>query len=326
MRLHHVLGIALLTVSGAFSPQATTQAAFIYASGQFLIENDPGTHDDVRENRIFRIDPSTGTVTPASPLFTGSTPPALGGTKSGDLLGIRSGRLGKVDIGAGTFSAFGSPLGVTTTAFDILADGRGFVLPFNAESETQQLFSIDLTTASLTSIGNSNTIGNAIDQARGTAAGTAEPFLISLGSVGNVLYGVDLDTYSLISIDSATGAASVVGAVGAVGQANGGGYTGFAGLTGVDIDADGVFDSLYGAVNFGPSGERLGGIAKFDLTNGGWSLVATNPGLIYFGFGSSPVPEPSSIVGISIGLLVMAAKFGRARRRSILLNRDKGTS
>ncbi len=326
MRLHRLLSIAILTASGAISPLASTQGAFIYASGQFLIENTPGTHDDIRENRIFRIDHSTGNATPASPLFTGSTPPALGGTKSGDLLGVRSGRLGKVDIGAGTFSPYGSPLGVTTTAFDILADGRGFVLPFNTDTETQQLFSIDLTTASLASIGDPNAIGNAIDSARGTPLGTAEPFLISLGSVGNVLYGVDLDTYSLISIDPATGAASVVGAVGAVGVANGGGYTGFAGLTGVDTDADGVFDSLFGAVNFGPTGERLGGIAKFDLTNGGWSLVATNPGLIYFGFGSSPVPEPSSIVGISIGLLVMATKFGRARRRSLLLKRDRGTS
>jgi hypothetical protein len=163
-------------------------------------------------------------------------------------------------------------------------------------------------------VGSSAAIGDAIDAAAGNAPGTAEPFLISLGSVGGTLYGVDLDTDSLIALDPDDGSASVVGAIGAVGASNGGGYSGFAALTGIDEDADGVFDALFGAVNFGPAGERLGGLARFDLSDGTWSLVGTNPGLIYFGFGASVVPEPSSLVLAGIGGIVL---LGLARRKRV---------
>ena len=294
---------------------ATGEAAYLYASGQLLIEGEPG-HDDVRENRIFKIDVLTGKATAVSPLFDGATPAALAGRRKNgqpELLGIRSGRLGKVNISEGTFLPIGDPIGMNSTGFDILADGRGYIVPF-VGSQTPQLFSIDLETAMATPIGSSTAIGDAIDAALGNNPGTTQPFVISLGSVGSTLYGVDLRTNTLIALDPETGTASVVGQVGAVGSSQGGGYSGCAALTGVDTNGDGAFDSLYGVVNFAPGGERLGGIARYDLNDGTWSLVGTNPGMIFFGMGSTVVPEPSSVVMLGMGLVGGWVVLRRSRK------------
>lgn len=143
--------------------------------------------------------------------------------------------------------------------------------------------------------------------------------MISLGAVGNTLYGVDLETNSLIALNPDTGRAGVVGPVGAVGNVTNGAvsYSGFSALTGVDETGDGEFDALFGAVNFARENdetERLGGIARYDLTDGSWELVGTNPGIIFFGMGSSPVPEPSGIMFLS--LTVMSQCFRRRRSRN----------
>ncbi|MFI4893228.1 MAG: PEP-CTERM sorting domain-containing protein [Phycisphaerales bacterium JB058] len=274
----------------------------IYASGQLLIPGAPG-HDDTRENFIYEIDVLTGAATAVSPMTTG-LPAALAGTPSGSLFGYSSGQLVEVNPFSGSQTNIGANNGLSSTAFDITAAGQGFVLPFDSSFDTQQIHNIDLATGAATALGSATAIGDAIDLARGTALGTATPFVISLGSVGNTLYGIDLDTNSLISINSATGAADVVGMVGAVGAANGGGYSGFSALTGVDEDLDGTFDALFGSVNFfddGSGSQRLGGIGRFDLTTGEWSLVGTNPGVIFFGFGSSPVPTPGTAVILAAG-------------------------
>lgn len=125
--------------------------------------------------------------------------------------------------------------------------------------------------------------------------------------MGNLVYGVDLDTYSLLSFNPNTGAAAVVGPVGSVTAGDRSIYSGFAALTGVDTDEDGIFDALFGNVNFidgdndptTPT-ERLGGVARYNLADGTWELVGTNPGVIFFGFGSSPaaVPEPGLVLGL----------------------------
>ena len=73
-------------------------------------------------------------------------------------------------------------------------------------------------------------------------------------------------------------------------------------------DTDGQFDALFGNVNFidddndpATPVQRLGGIARYDLSNGSWDLVGTNPALFSFGFGASPaaVPEPGVYWGFS---------------------------
>ena len=242
----------------------------------------------------------TGLATAVSPV-TIELPSGLAGTPSGELFGFASGfadgspfgQLVQVDPVSGDSTNIGSDNGLRSTAFDITADHRGFILPFDADFETQQLHVLDLSTGTATSIGSATAIGDAIDLARGTPLGSAEPYVLSLGSVGPMLYGVDTDTDSLVSIDSTTGAVGVVGTIGAVGMANGGGYSGFSALTGVDEDLDGEFDALFGSVNqfLGDNGaQRLGGIARLHLTTGEWSLVGTNPEIVFYGFGGTPAP------------------------------------
>ena len=114
-------------------------------------------------------------------------------------------------------------------------------------------------------------------------------------------------------MDPETGDAAVVGEVGAVTADDRAVFSGFAALTGVDTDSDGRFDTLFGNVNFidddndpATPVQRLGGIARYDLNNGSWDLVGTNPGVIFFGFGASPaaVPEPGVLLGLlSVGFL-----------------------
>ncbi|MDJ0842639.1 MAG: PEP-CTERM sorting domain-containing protein [Crocosphaera sp.] len=297
----------VLIALGLLLSVGQAQAATIYASGQRLIPAVPGEHDDIRENFIYAIDSSTGIATPVSPETTG-LPSALAGTLDQRLLGFASGgQLVEIDPLTANLTSIGSANGLTSTGFDILDDGRGFLIPFDSNGNTQQIQALDLATGMTTPKGSATEAGDAIDEVRGTPLGTAEPFIISLGSVENQLYGVDLNTDSLIAFNPDTGEATVIGSVGAVTSGDRSIYDGFAALTGVDTNQDGSFDALFGNVNFIDSdndpdtpSERLGGIARYDLTDGTWELVGTNPGVIFFGFGSSPtsVPEPGILFGI----------------------------
>ncbi|MHA7835887.1 MAG: PEP-CTERM sorting domain-containing protein [bacterium] len=322
-RLQRLLlpSIALLV---SWTIASGSHAATLYASGQLLTPGDPGIpegqpgHDDTRENFVYAIDTTTGAATPVSPV-TSDLPSALGGVGASTLLGFRGGQLSQVDAATGAQADIGSNNGLSATAFDVTADGRGFILPFDSSFATQQLHGIDLTTGAASPIGSTAAVGDAIDTAAGNPLGTTEPFVISLGSVGDALYGVDLETNSLISVDSMIGSASVIGDIGAVGAVGGGAYSGFAALAGVDENGDGAFDALFGGVNFfdddgdpATSVLRLGGIARFDLTDGTWSLVGTNPGVIYFGMASNPVPEPTTATLLGLGLSVLAARGRRS--------------
>ncbi|MEL6555158.1 MAG: PEP-CTERM sorting domain-containing protein [Cyanobacteria bacterium J06621_11] len=300
-----LLGALLLTPSA--------EAAIFYATGQRLTQAVPGVHDDIRENFLFAVDSTTGTATPVSPETSG-LPSALAGTADQRLLGYQfSGQLVEIGLDSATQTPIGEPTDLSATSFDILEDGRGFIVPFDEDFNTQQLHQIDITTGAAAPLGSSQAVGDAIDSARSTQSGPATPFLISLGSVDNSLYGIDLDTDSLIQLDPETGGAAVVGEVGAITADDRTVFSGFAALTGVDTDTDGQFDALFGNVNFIDDDndpdtpvQRLGGIARYNLSNGSWDLVGTNPGVIFFGFGASPaaVPEPGVLLGLlSVGVL-----------------------
>ncbi|MEO0987317.1 MAG: PEP-CTERM sorting domain-containing protein [Cyanobacteria bacterium J06639_14] len=305
------VGILLLAPSA--------EAAIFYATGQRLTPAVPDVHDDIRENFLFAVDSTTGVATPVSPETSG-LPSALAGTSDQQLLGYQfSGQLVAIELDSATQTPIAESTDLSATSFDILEDGRGFVVPFDESFNTQQLHQIDLTTGAATPLGSSQAVGDAIDQARGTELGTANPFIISLGSVDNSLYSIDLDTESLIQFDPETGDAAVVGEVGAITADDRAVFSGFAALTGVDSDADGQFDALFGNVNFVDDdndpetpAQRLGGIARYDLSNGSWELVGTNPGVIFFGFGASPtaVPEPATVGG----LLLIGGLLGGRRR------------
>ncbi len=67
-----------------------------------------------------------------------------------------------------------------------------------------------------------------------------------------------------------------------------------------------VSTAASGAVNYA-SGQLL-------IENDGtWSLVGTNPGVIFFGFGSSPALEPTTPALLAIGVVLMAGLLRRAR-------------
>ncbi len=294
---------------------ATTSvlAGPMFATGQRLTAAVPGVHDDIRENFVYRIDLDTGLATPVSPATSG-LPPALGGTPDA-LFGYRSRSLGTVDPATGAFTTIASG-GPSATNLDLLADGRAYLVPFDAAFETQQLHRFDVGSLVWLPLGSATSAGDAIDLARGTPAGTAEPFVISLGSVGDALFGIDLDSGSLVRFDADTGTASVVGEVGAVTAGTAADYSGFAALSGADTDGDGDFDSLFGVANFlstaGGPAERLGGIIRFDLDDGTWDLVGTNPGVIFFGMGAQPShvdgPSTTALALLGIGLAVFGAR------------------
>lgn len=127
------------------------------------------------------------------------------------------------------------------------------------------------------------------------------------------------DTQQLHQIDITTGDAAVVGEVGAITADDRAVFSGFAALTGVDTDTDGQFDALFGNVNFidddndpETSVQRLGGIARYDLSDGSWDLVGTNPGVIFFGFGASPTAVPEA--GVFGGLRLVGGLLCQSRR------------
>ncbi|QDT68489.1 hypothetical protein MalM25_14120 [Planctomycetes bacterium MalM25] len=294
MKTKHALLIGAL--AAALCP-ALVNAATLYASGQLLVPGDPQIppgqpgHDDSRENYLFEIDSTTGDATPISPVTTG-LPGALGGTADGTLWGWASNGLQVVDPSTGTTTPSGPVTEFFATGFDVTASGVGYGITLGDD----QLFRVDLSTGVASAVGSAGAVNAAL-----ATAGAVDPdaFIISFGSVGDSLYGIDLGTNSLIEIEPATGDASVVGVLGAVDGVGAGIFSGYAGLTGVDEDSDGVHESLFGVVNFinpgGPVGSvRLGGIARFDLSDGSWDLVGLNDNVIFFGLASAPVPEPTS--------------------------------
>jgi hypothetical protein len=278
-------------------------AGTLFASGQLLIPGDPAIppgqpgHDDSRENYVFEIDTETGLATPISPVTSG-LPAGLGATAD-TLYGWSGNTLQIVDPMTGTTTAAGSATAFGATAFDVTSDGVGFGMT----NGDDQLFQVDLATGQATAVGAAGLVNTALAD-----AGVTDPnaFIISLGSVGDALYGIDLSTDSLIQIDPGTGSASVIGTLGAVDEVGAGIFGGYAGLTGVDEDEDGTYDALLGVVNFvNPSGDegsvRLGGIARFDLGDASWDLIGLNERTIFFGLASPPVPEPATLSLLAAG-------------------------
>ncbi len=299
MKFRIALSAAFTLLSVVSAPCA--QAATIYATGQLLVEDPDGTHNDSRQNYVYAVDTQTGIATPVSPQLTG-TPAGLAGGTGGVLYGFQGGSFGVLEPSTGNFSPIGAPSDVFATGLDLIAAATP--VAFNLDDAS--LYTIDRSTGVPTLL-------FAVD-----SPGITDPFIISLGSVGDDLYGVHLGDgeNSLLRFDIAAQTTSVVGQINAVEQP---GYSGFSALTGVDETGDGIYDSLFGNVNFfdhdgdpATANVRLGGIVRYDLLLGSWSLVGTNPGVIFFGMGQ-PVPEPAS--ALLLGLAGLAVPAVRRYRR-----------
>jgi hypothetical protein len=314
--------IVLHAVAAAISINAfAAQAATIFATGQN--NGDPSHSSGLF---YYSIDTNTGHATPLAPI-TGGNSAGLAGTPDGRLLGFRNNRVIEINPFTGATSDV-SPViaGFSTTSLDVTRDGTIYATPVSGDT---RLHRIDPVAGTATPVGSENSIGNSLDAFYGVPAGTTSPFIIGLGSITrnvnigtianpnfvlvDTLYGIHLDNANqLVAVTQDSGFASVVGALGSVSGASTppGDYSGFAAMTGVDTDGDGLKDTLFGNVNFNdadpslPNG-RLGGLARYDLANGTFELVGSNPGLIFFGFGSTTVPEPatltlSSLAGLSL--------------------------
>lgn len=274
------------------------------------------------QNQFYSVNVTTGVATLISP-SSSSIVAGLAALPSGQFVGLLSNNLVAVNPTANTTSTVG-PLGggLSASGFDVLADGRAFTVPTTASAI--QLHSVNLSTGLATPVGPANAIRDAVVAAGGPSS---NPFVISLGSVGQTLYGIDTNSGSLIALNPNTGAAGVAG--GAAGSVTAGTlangtarsrYSGFAALTGVDRNSDGQYDALIGGVNFFDDDNnsatptvRFGGVAEFSPATGSWELLVSNPSLIYFGMASAvaPVPEPAGVLLAAAGVL---GAWGRLRR------------
>ena len=291
-------------------------AAIIIASGRNLSNPDyaPGAY-------YYSIDTDTGIATPISPLLPANGANGLSASGS-QLVGFHNGAHGIGDPVTGSFTPIGTGNGLTLPGYEVLG-GAGYGVPTSGDD--RRLQRIDLTTSISTGLGIGNPIGAAMDVFYGDPEGTNNPNILALGSVGDTLYGMNTGTgkYNLVALDAATGGATIIGAANALATSGtpGARYDGFSSLTGVDEDGDGVYDTLYGNINFyDPDGltgplpqEQFGGIIRFDLNDGTWDLIGANPGVIFFGFGSTTIPEP--------GAAALAATLGFG---SILRRRRQG--
>ncbi|MCE2652717.1 MAG: hypothetical protein LW650_04245, partial [Planctomycetaceae bacterium] len=206
------MALTVTFLAGSVSPAS---AGPIYATGQLL------RADGVRENRIYRIDPTTGVATALSDLLP-TAPAALAALPASSagparLIAYTSGTLWTIDPLTGVLSD-GVSFGVSGTGLDALADGRVFLITANAAA---QVFRLNAATNLPESVIEPGAIAAALGAVFG---GSPSPFILSLGSVGGTLYGLNSESNrtNLVAINPDTGSITPVGPLNAVGQAAGG--------------------------------------------------------------------------------------------------------
>lgn len=269
----------LASAFGTLAVLAQAHAGEIYASGQFF---DGST----RVNYIYRIDPVTGAATPASPPLA-SAPAAIAGTPDGRLLAYVSSTLNVFDLATGGLTPLGASTGLSATGLDVFVPENA---AFIVTTSSPQLYRLSLTDGSATAVSSPGQIKTDLDAFYGTST---SPFVISLGSTATNLYGINSESgrTNLIRFDTATGSVSVVGAANAAGSVNPQ-LGGFSALTGADLDGDGSPESILGNINFDNTqsspANRFGGIVRYNLADGTWTLLGNNPGIIFFGLAFVP--------------------------------------
>lgn len=280
----------------------------LYAIGGF----DPDDTGMV-PHRIYELDPVTGKATPLPGSFK-PEPAGLAATADGRLLALNvehhhhhgeepppaEAALVEIDPFKGFITKLAT-VPVEAYGFDILPDGRAFTIPMSTGGTPVQLHAVNLETGAATPVGSASAIDDAFAAAFGSAP-AANKRATQLASVGGHLYAIVRQgtNANLVRFDPDTGAATVFGAADTVNAANGGAYRGIPGLSGRDSNGDGVFDELYGVLNYhdhdGDPETRfrvIGALIKFDLNDGTWSIVGTNPGLLFSGLASTAALNPT---------------------------------
>ncbi len=291
-----MLGIEWL-IGGALQAAAPGK---LYAIGGF----DPDDTGMVA-HRLYELDPATGKATPLPGSF-GPEPSGLAATADGRILALEiahsdgsepapeESALLEIDPFKGFLTKLAT-VPAMATGFDIFPDGRAFTIPLPDGVAPVQLHTVSLGAGSLTAIGSASAIDDAFAAAFGSSP-AANKRATQLGSVGGHAYAVVRHgtLANLVRFDPATGAATVLGAANAVTTANGGSYRGIPGLSGRDSDGDGQFDELYGVLNYHDHDgdpetyfQVIGALVRFNLVDGTWSIVGTNPGLLFSGLAST---------------------------------------
>ncbi len=269
----------------------------------------------------YQVDSLTGRATRVSSFLNGQYVEGLAGASDGRLLGYSSGYLVQVNPATGAETPIGIFNNLALPGMDI-ANGSAYGVPDSGVD--RRLRQINITTGAVISLGSEiNPIGSALDVFFGDSPGVNRPAILGMGSVGSTLYGVHTvpGKNNLLAIDALTGSATVLGTPNAValsGNPGSGTFSGFTAMTGIDEDHNGEYEAILGSVNAydpdsgGPLAiERIGGVARYDLANGTWSLVGTNAGIEFYGFGA-PIPEPtSSLVATCIGLRLTMRRRSR---------------
>ncbi|MFN7171354.1 MAG: hypothetical protein ACK4P3_01010 [Fimbriimonadaceae bacterium] len=273
-----ILSLAFLATAVAAGSSAQT----IWATGNEV----PG------QNRLYAINARTGVAIEVAPVS--ATFAAFAANQNGQLVAINSqvlGILSKLDF---TFNPVTTITGLSSTGLDILAEGK---IVGTTTGASATLFEVDPVTGNTIVIGQSGGIKTQLDDHFGVST---SPFIIGLGSIGNTVYGINIESNrtNLVGLNATSGVATVFGANNAVGAT---GYSGFAAMTGVDTSGNGQYDAIFGGASFLNS-NRVGAVLRHNTTSGVPTLVGTNTGLLYFGMGSSPrAPQPNALFWMNSG-------------------------
>jgi hypothetical protein len=242
------------------------------------------------QNFFYTIDPVTGVATQQAPTPGGSIFSAIAADRGGRFFAYSNGAVFSINTTTWTLEQLAPAQGPPATGLDIVLAapgaglGTGYVIPTTGDV---RLHSVNLSTGAATPLGPVGGVAAALDAFYGS--GPNAPFIIGLGSVGTDLFGVHTTSgrTNLVRFNIATGEATPLGTPNNTPGSAGGGWTGFASMTGVDTDNNGHFDALFGGVNF-LNGARTGAVARYNLADGTFELVNTNPSLIFFSMASSP--------------------------------------
>ncbi|MBX3747153.1 MAG: choice-of-anchor M domain-containing protein [Verrucomicrobiae bacterium] len=266
-------------------------------------------------HRIYELDPVTGKATPLTGSF-GPEPAGLAATADGRILALNvehhhhhgeepppaESALVEIDPYTGFLTKLAT-VPVEAYGFDILPDGRAFTIPLASEGTFVQLHLVNLETGAAVPVGSASAINEAFAAAFGSEP-ASNTRATQLASVGDHLYAaVRHGTLAnLVRMDPDTGAATVMGAANAVNTSGGGAYFGIPGLSGRDSNGDGQFDELYGVLNYHDHDgdpetypQVVGALIRFNLNDGTWSIVGTNPGLLFSGLASTAELNPASL-------------------------------
>jgi sugar lactone lactonase YvrE len=237
---------------------------------------------DANNNRIRRVDKTTGTIT------------TIAGNGSTGFSG---------DGGAAVNATFYLPARLTL-------DGAGHL--FMSDLSNHRVRRVDLTTGLITTVAGNGSAAFSGDGGAATSASLNQPEGLAVDGTGNVFIA-DLSNHRVRRVDATTGVITTVAGNGASGSSGDGGPATSASLyypTGVAVDGGG---SLFVSLEFGQNVRRV------DKTTGIITTVAGNGGVGFSGDGgpatSATLYYPAAVAVDASGTFYTADQYDQRVRR-----------